>query len=187
VVELLLHEAMHGFDVAVVSGAVGRVEAVLAAAVFLLDQAGEGRGRAAAVPSAAELAAVVGLHGKLLELDPAGGQVGQQAIAEQQGVGGVVDGGEGQPDAAFGYDAGGELVAGQPEGDQLPVAGQIREVFDVDLEQAEGRPAEFLSGQASGWGTWLFAALAASGLLEDAGDGAGRARQVTRIQGLGCS
>jgi hypothetical protein len=78
--------------------------------------------------------------------------VGQQAIAEQQGVGGVVDRGEGQPDAAFGHDAGGELVAGQPEGDQLPVAGQIREVFDVHLEQAEGRPAEFLSGQASGWG-----------------------------------
>jgi hypothetical protein len=185
-VELLLHEAVHRFHVAVVSGAVGRVEAVLAAAVFLLDQAGEGRGRAA-VPSAAELAAVVGLHGKLLELDPAGGQVGQQAIAEQQGVGGVVDGGEGQPDAAFGYDAGGELVAGQPEGDPLAVAWQIREVFDVYLEQAEGRPAEFLSGQASGWGTWLFAALAASGLLEDAGDGARRAGRVRRIWGPGCS
>jgi hypothetical protein len=139
-VELLLHEAMHGLHVAVVSGAVGRVEAVLAAAVFLLDQAGEGRGRAAAVPSAAELAAVVGLHGKLLELDPAGGQVGQQAIAEQQGVGGVVDGGEGQPDAAFGYDAGGELVA----------------------EQAEGRPAEFLSPgvPGAGWGRRLGLELA---------------------------
>jgi len=131
---------------------VGWVEAVPAAAVFLLDQAGEGRGRAAAVPSAAELAAVVGLHGKLLEFDPAGGQVGQQAIAEQQGVGGVVDRGEGQPDASLGYDAGGELVAGQPEGDELPVAGQIREVFDVDLEQAEGRPPKFLGPGVPGAG-----------------------------------
>jgi len=87
--EFLLHEAVHRFHVAVVSGAAGWVEAVPAAAVFPLDQAGEGRGGAAAVPG-----------------------------------------------AALGHDAGGELEAGQPEGDQLAVAGQIREVFDVHLKKA---------------------------------------------------
>jgi len=84
-VEFLLHEALHRFHVAVVSGAVGRVEAAPAAAVSLLDQAGERRGHAAVIPGAAELAAIVGLHGDFPELDPAGCQVGQQAIAKQQG------------------------------------------------------------------------------------------------------
>jgi hypothetical protein len=177
-IELLLHESMHRFHVAVVGGAVGRVEAVQAAAVFLLDQAGERRGGAAAVPGAAELAAVVGLYGEFLQLDPASLQVGQQAIAKQQGVGGVVEGGEGQPDAALGHDAGGELEAGQPEGDQFAVARQIREVFDVHLKQAKGRPSEFLGGQAAGRRARLFAAPAAPRLLEDARDGAGRAGQV---------
>ena len=82
-----------------------RAEAVQAAAVFLLDQAGEGRGGAAAVPG-----------------------------------------------AALGHDAGGVLEAGQPEGDQLPVAGQIGEVFDVHLKQAKGRPSEFLGPGVPGAG-----------------------------------
>jgi hypothetical protein len=59
--------------------------------------------------------------------------VGQQSIAKQQGVGGIVDRRVGQPGAALGHHAGGELIAGQAEGDQGLVGRQIDEVLNVDL------------------------------------------------------
>ena len=77
-----------------------------------------------------------------------------------------------------GTHAGGELEAGQAEGDQLPVAGEIVQVFDVDLEQAERAPLDFLPGEAVHGRARCLAPAAAARLPEDAPDGAGRAGQA---------
>lgn len=92
-----------------------RIEAVLQTAVLLPDQFGERGPAMTAIPVATEPAAIVGLHDEWAEVDAAALLVSQQAVGEQQGVAGVVDGAEGQPDAAFGHHAGGELAAGQAE------------------------------------------------------------------------
>jgi len=59
----------------------------------------------------------------------------------------------------------------------------VLEVFVVHLAQAESWPVEFLGRQSAGRRAWLFAALAASGLPEDAGDGA-RASASWQTQAL---
>lgn len=138
VVELGFHEAVHGLHVAVVGGAMRGIEAVLTALPLLFHQLGERRQAVTAIPVTAELTAVVGLHNQVRQPDAAALEVGQQPVGEQQGVGGVVDGGESQPDGAFRDDAGGELVAGQAEGDQEAVGRQIAQVLDVDLEARWG-------------------------------------------------
>jgi hypothetical protein len=76
-IKLRLHDAVDGFHVAIVGGAVGRIETVLPAAVLVLDELGE-RGQAVTpIPGAAELAAIVGLHDQLAEVHAAARQMSQ--------------------------------------------------------------------------------------------------------------
>jgi hypothetical protein len=81
-VKLSLHDAVDGFDIGVVGGAVGRIETVLAAAVLLLDELGERWQAVTAIPVAPELAAIVGLNHQGAQIDAAAGQMSQQTVGK---------------------------------------------------------------------------------------------------------
>jgi hypothetical protein len=155
--ELVLDEAVDGFDVALVGVSGGRDADVLAVS----QRGGEARGLAVAVVGAGELGAVVGLPGQVAEVDAVGGEVALHTRGEELAGAGGAASGEGEEEQPAAHLAGGVLDERQAQALGLrPVVRDIFEVFGVGRELLEEAPLGFEVGQV------LFALVLAAAAVD---------------------
>jgi len=170
--ELVFHEAMDGFDIALPGVALGRDVTVMGA------QGADGGRQALFVLVFQELTAVIGLPGEGGERDAVAGEVDGELFGQEGGVGlgefvGVA--GEGGTGDDF---AGGVLEAGQFEvGHLRPIVRDVLQILGVGGKLAEELPVAFDGAELFFGGGLLLAGSHQLMVTKDAGDGVVTARQ----------